>query len=140
MNKLCTKCKRIKTQHRFYSDATKFDGLDSWCKSCRRKYKKDNKEYIASHRRKNARRYQLKHKFGMSKDDYKKLYNKQKGKCGICKQHSKSFTRDLCVDHSHKTGLVRGLLCHKCNASIGLLNDDVKLLLRAIDWIKNVNA
>lgn len=132
----CTKCKTFKHIKKFYKDKTKKDGIDSWCISCRVNYKQVNKERIAIHRRKNARQYQLKHHFGMSKIEYNNLAKRQKYKCGICRQHVKTLTRDLCVDHCHKTGLVRGLLCHKCNAAIGLLKDDIKLLNRAIDWIK----
>lgn len=44
-----------------------------------------------------------------------KLSNKQNGKCGICNKDEKEFKRRLSVDHNHKTGQVRGLLCYRCN-------------------------
>jgi hypothetical protein len=42
----------------------------------------------------------------------------------------------LAVDHDHKTGKVRGLLCHKCNKSIGGLQDSVVLLRKAADYLE----
>lgn len=54
--------------------------------------------------------------YGLHPDDYKKLYDKQDGKCAICKQPEK-----LVVDHRHGTEVVRGLLCTRCNLTLGLL-------------------
>lgn len=45
----------------------------------------------------------------------RKLFEKQEGKCGICQKHEASFKIRLSVDHNHKTGQVRGLLCYHCN-------------------------
>lgn len=44
-----------------------------------------------------------------------KLYDKQKGCCYICGKHESNFAKRLAVDHNHKTGRVRGLLCYRCN-------------------------
>lgn len=44
-----------------------------------------------------------------------KLSDKQEGKCGVCQKHETSFKIRLSVDHNHKTGQVRGLLCYRCN-------------------------
>lgn len=43
------------------------------------------------------------------------MYRLQEGKCAICKRHESEFKRRLSVDHNHKTGKVRGLLCFQCN-------------------------
>lgn len=136
MLKECTKCKKRRQLLKFYSDSSKLDGLDSWCMYCRIKYKRVNKFKIIKRRNKVARSYQLRHHYGMSEKDYNSLYKKQSGKCGICSQHSRSFTRILCVDHCHKTGVVRGLLCYKCNAALGGFKDNKKLLLKAINWLE----
>lgn len=50
-----------------------------------------------------------------AKEERQKLYIKQDGKCGICQKHEASFKIRLSVDHNHKTGQVRGLLCYYCN-------------------------
>ena len=57
----------------------------------------------------------------MSLADYEAMSARQNGRCKICKKRSKEM---LCVDHSHATGRVRGLLCRKCNAMLALGDDD----------------
>lgn len=47
-----------------------------------------------------------------------KLYEKQEGRCAVCKKHESEFKIRLSVDHNHKTGQVRGLLCYRCNKFI----------------------
>lgn len=81
--------------------------------------------------RRNTVRKQL---YGIEPDEYKVLYSNQDGKCAICKQPPKS-TRSLCVDHDHKTGAVRGLLCDSCNGGIGLLGDSIIRLHEAIEYL-----
>ena len=72
--------------------------------------------------------------------DYEKMYLAQEGKCKICggegflmAEHHKVR---LVVDHCHSTGMVRGLLCHNCNRALGLLQDSVDSLQRALDYLK----
>ena len=43
------------------------------------------------------------------------------------------------IDHNHETGEIRGILCHKCNTGIGLLNDDQELLKKAITYLESTN-
>lgn len=136
MLKECTKCQKRRQSLFFYKDITKSDGLDSWCANCRNKYKKDNRVKIIERRKPKLREEQLKYCYGISKQDYDTMYKKQKGNCGICRQNEKTFSRILCVDHCHKTGKVRGLLCHKCNAALGAFKDNIKILNAAIKWLK----
>lgn len=58
----------------------------------------------------------------------------QKNVCAICKGPPQS--KGLCVDHCHRTGLVRGLLCTNCNLGIGCFKEDIKLLELAINYLK----
>lgn len=58
-----------------------------------------------------------------AEDRRDKMFIAQEGKCGLCKKPESSFKRRLNVDHNHKTGQVRGLLCYRCNKYvIGRLN------------------
>ena len=59
--------------------------------------------------------------YGITIADYNAILERQGGVCAICKKHP---GETLCVDHCHATGKVRGLLCRKCNAAIGFLEDD----------------
>jgi hypothetical protein len=72
--------------------------------------------------------------YGMSIDDYKRMWQAQGGVCAICKQTCKQHAR-LSVDHDHFTREVRGLLCGKCNSGIGMFKDDVELLTAAIQYL-----
>jgi hypothetical protein len=51
------------------------------------------------------------------------------------KQQSQNKNKKLFVDHNHNTGKVRELLCHGCNTGIGLMQDDVDLLQKALDYL-----
>jgi len=53
-----------------------------------------------------------------AENERKKLFDKQNGKCGVCYKPESSFKMRLAVDHNHKTGQVRGLLCYRCNKFI----------------------
>jgi len=74
---------------------------------------KKTREYRRLHP-KRVRNTRLKSKYGLTLSQYQTMYRKQHGRCAICGQKSK-----LCVDHNHKTGVVRGLLCYQCNSFIG---------------------
>jgi hypothetical protein len=65
------------------------------------------------------------------------LYVKQNGCCAICGIPEDKLNYFLSIDHNHKTKKVRGLLCHTCNRGIGLLKDNINILQKAIDYIKN---
>ncbi|MYB30081.1 MAG: hypothetical protein F4Y18_03490 [Cenarchaeum sp. SB0663_bin_5] len=57
--------------------------------------------------------------------------------CPIChKSFTKQHKNEICLDHDHKTGKIRGYICGSCNASIGKFNEDVNVLQRAILWLK----
>lgn len=86
------------------------------------------------------RRKQLR-KYNLSADDYNLLYEKQNGVCAICEKpeiakNNVSVTRLLSIDHDHKTGKVRGLLCVKCNIVLGHVNDDIGLLKKLIEYLR----
>src|SRR6185437_14192734 len=65
--------------------------------------------------------YQRCRKYGVTHDDYMEMLAKQNGVCAICNLPERSAkTAALSVDHDHSTGKVRGLLCVRCNAMIGM--------------------
>lgn len=75
----------------------------------------------------------LRKKYKITVEEYERMLVAQNGVCAICeKQPSK---RRLHVDHCHKTGRVRGLLCSNCNTAIGKLNDDPALMLKAASYV-----
>lgn len=75
----------------------------------------------------------LKAKYSITEEIYDKILKKQEGKCAICKCHQ--HYQRLSVDHSHKTGQVRGLLCMHCNRALGHMFDSPLRLRSAADYI-----
>ncbi len=85
-----------------------------------------------------ARRWtKLKHKYGITVDQYDQLLAEQGGGCAICGVAGPEAARwgVLVVDHDHETGKVRGLLCSNCNCAIGLLGDSPELLTKAAGYL-----
>jgi len=76
--------------------------------------------------------YKLRREYGISSKDYFIMLDAQNGKCAIC---DKTTEEKLCVDHDHKTGKVRGLLCRNCNLKLQIYEDQ-KFMDRAEMYIK----
>jgi hypothetical protein len=79
-------------------------------------------------------------KYGISIDDFNQMRESQQYRCAICGQGEEKFAKGLFIDHCHKTGKVRKLLCANCNAAIGMLQDDPRLLMIAAEYIKEFNG
>ena len=91
-------------------------GFDSWCRVCRATY------------RNGINRGKFRN---VISDEALLALKKEITQCVICGNNEK-----LVVDHDHKTGKVRGILCNNCNTGLGMLQDNPKLLLRAISYLK----
>jgi hypothetical protein len=76
-------------------------------------------------------RRHLKTHYGITPEDVAKMKERQGNRCAICKKEKK-----LCVDHCHKTGKVRALLCHNCNTAIGMLKESPKLFMMADAYVR----
>ena len=107
--KICTKCKEDKDTKLFHKSRRRADGFNNICKGCI-----GTKENIKSKRKAN-----LKFLYGLTPWRYEVLYFSQMGCCAICKTHQSKLGKTLEVDHDHDTGIIRGLLCHKCNVGLG---------------------
>ena len=75
--------------------------------------------------------------YGMTLEQYDKLLATQNGGCAVCGTKEAKTKRNgrFCIDHDHKTGEIRGLLCAPCNRGIGLLGDDPERLKAASDYL-----
>lgn len=71
---------------------------------------------------------------------YNQMFAKQGGLCAICRGQQAGFRKRLNVDHDHKTGRVRELLCHGCNVSLGHFDDSVELLKTVIAYLEKHRA
>jgi len=129
--KQCTKCKQTLPDDKFHKNSGRPSGLADWCKSCRKKgdrnsskEKARNKKYRDANKDK-QRAYHVKRKYGVSIEEYNSVLSI--GKCEVC-----GSSDDLVYHHHHETTKA-ACLCRKCNAGIGLLQDNAKLLLRAYE-------
>jgi hypothetical protein len=77
--------------------------------------------------------------YGIRISDYTRLLAEQGGLCAICRRKPRS-DRPLFIDHDHKSGRVRGLLCGRCNTGIGYFHDDPDKLERAVDYLEEPPA
>jgi len=169
-HKTCTKCKQIKKSSDFNKNPRYKTGLSYWCRDCvklwwhtyfgkhkkkiqklRKKYKlknrlkilKQSKKYNNNHK-KEHQNAQLKKKFGFGILEYKKLFKLQNGRCAICKKPEKIKRHNriinLAVDHNHKNGIIRGLLCFQCNRLLGYFDKNPNLLKSILKYqIENKN-
>ncbi len=89
-------------------------------------------------RRKRAMKALMKDKYNISEDEYSEMLARQDGKCAVCGKKfdlEHKYARSIHIDHSHKTGKFRGLLCSDCNLGLGRFKDDPKLLATAIAYL-----
>lgn len=169
--KQCQKCHQQRSKNNFHRDSKSKDGLFAYCKKCsweitknwrlknKEKVNQNRKIYYQKHkkqlflkrkerdaknseignlRRKWNRTYRLK-KYGITLNDYQKMLISQSTKCAICGIFITDDTAK--IDHCHKTGKIRGLLCNRCNVSLGHLEKSFKdngLLDKAIAYLGNL--
>lgn len=84
-------------------------------------------------------RHKLKSRYGITRQQYVEMKDRQGGVCAVCGQANASGRR-LCVDHCHATGAVRGLLCDKCNVGLANYRDNPSLLRAAADYLEARNG
>jgi hypothetical protein len=98
---------------------------------CKETIAKKPEQYAKRHRK-----YLLKENYGITEQDYADMLILQKGCCAICETDKPTGKwKVFAVDHDHKTGQVRELLCNECNRGIGLLRDNAELLQKAANYI-----
>lgn len=80
-------------------------------------------------------------KYNITIDEYENMHEQQNGVCAICGQpENRAYNGNainLAVDHCHKTGKVRGLLCSRCNQALGNFQDSSKILAKALNYLLN---
>ena len=115
-----------------------------------RKWKKEHPDKVTATKRKWYRRHPdkvkadwLRRRYGMTLEEYRYLLVSQGGVCAICahpetrKNPKNNKVYDMAIDHNHKTGKVRGLLCTACNNGLKCFRDNSKLLWWAIHYLEN---
>jgi hypothetical protein len=111
---------------------------DETVREYRRRYMR---EYAAMHPER-IKKYDMKRGYGLTAIQYNLMLDAQNGVCAICKQpetvcDSRGKVRDLAVDHCHKKGGVRKLLCTRCNQGLGQFRDNPEYLAAAIEYLNS---
>lgn len=104
--------------------------IGAYCKKCHNKRRQSRRTTEFYKKR------LLKREYGLTEEMFNNMLEKQEGKCLICgKVFNLSGKREACVDHSHTTGEIRGLLCNNCNSGLGFFKDNTEFLNRAIQYL-----
>lgn len=89
------------------------------------------------------REAKLKSRFNLTLADLNVMLENRNFRCDICedkivalKEEGDDHRDVACVDHDHKTGIIRGILCHSCNTALGLFKDSVILLMKACEYLE----
>ena len=151
--RICCHCKKRKPFEQFNIDRSirHLNNLHRECKECVSKRSKEyyqiHKEEICARTRENHKKSRLKPgqkekergkylriTYGITLKQYDQMFQKQNGDCAVC--NLPQLMKRLGVDHDHKTGKVRALLCDKCNSALGYVNDDAELLKKLIEYLR----
>ena len=133
--KVCYVCKVEKPLESFHKNKAKAHGVADECKQCRKekKLKELEQDYLGTRLKERAKN--LKRMFSMTIEEYEEKATRQNNGCAICGQTCKSGKR-LAVDHDHKTGKIRDLLCGNCNGGLGKFQDNPELLIKASEYLR----
>ena len=140
--KWCGTCEEVKPVEDFAKGRSQVDGLQGFCRPCgtikQAKWRTDNRSQANRSAADSHRRRRL----GMEPHEYDQLLDEQEGVCAICKGKciTKTTTgtqKSLAADHDHGTGVIRGLLCARCNTAIGLLGDDPAIVAAALAYLSS---
>lgn len=131
--KWCPRCEQTLPAASFHISGSVQPELSAYCQDCTRKYMRDRYHRIkhdGSYHRAHLRRT-----YNISEDEYNRLLESQHGVCAIC-CGIPSGRRPLVVDHDHRTGTVRGLLCSPCNTGLGSFRDSRIIMRTAMAYLE----
>ena len=120
--KSCSKCNVVKSLDEFHRQAKGPQGRHSWGKPCAN-------SHLRLHRKRNyskeqRTRWNLKKRYCLTSEQILAIIERQRGRCAICYE----IPKRPCIDNCHRTGKVRGILCHRCNVGIPILDDNDRLI------------
>ena len=126
-HRTCSSCSTPRPFSDYAPSKTGYAGLESRCRDCTRSA---------------SRASRLMSMYGITEDDYQRMFEAQDGRCFVCGFRPKSIP--LAVDHDHASGLVRGLLCSKggvgCNGTLGMFRDNIEVFRRFVAYLEKPPA
>lgn len=150
--KQCAACKETKSLSEFYDEGRtslivgkRLDGKVPYCRDCTKVRAKEYRDRKRAENlelwRLNQRRHQRKYNYGLTQEQYDAMLLAQGCVCAICNAEpiGNGKWSILYVDHNHKTGKIRKLLCKDCNDLIARAEEDISILESAIQYLKENN-
>lgn len=153
--KRCTKCKEAKQLTSFTRSNQSPDGRRYWCLSCQVAYNrsyvtrasvKERRKILRSERPQSqrwkptpesVRASKLRIKYGITPEKFDRMLAAQGGRCAICgTDKPRGRHNRFVVDHCHKTGVIRGILCSPCNYRLGVMGDTADGVRAHIHWLE----
>lgn len=144
ISKKCGRCEGVFPIIDFSIDKSKKDGRSIYCYNCRKKISKakratnshkQNRKLTRKRYARKERDYLLKSRYGITADQFDAIFLSQNNTCALCTS-DKSDGKNFVVDHCHKTGNIRGILCSYCNRALGMFKDDPETLKQAIRYLE----
>ena len=140
--KQCKKCLEWKplTEYSKKNAKGRKPSLQPRCKECS---KEDTNLWRSQQSSERLKDLYYKRMYGMSLEEYSILLETQQNKCKLCYRDItiEGLGPDRAVvDHCHKDGHVRGILCNECNRALGYFHDNIQALENAIDYLRSDNA
>ena len=120
-HRVCARCGELRPLERF-------EPRRRVCRDC------VNAARRASGRRSYTSERHRRYTYGLRDDEYRSMVARQGGRCAVCAR----LTRPLYVDHDHRTGKLRGLLCDRCNRAIGHLQDSPGVCRAAAEYLRGL--
>lgn len=115
--------------------------VNEWCNNNKEKRKKYKKDYRQKHKERLKNMdigYRLKKEYNLTLNQKNQMIKDQNGLCYCCKKELGTNPNNNHVDHDHKTGRIRKILCSRCNITIGGLKEDPILTQQILDYINNI--
>ena len=129
LTKTCSLCRQEKSLDHFYKGTGRF-GKQSRCKDCVNHRSRENQQLY-------NRRGKLKRQYQLSLEEYDALLSQQNNCCAVCKtKEPGGNSPHFKIDHDHRTGLIRGLLCNRCNSGLGHFRDNPVTLHAAAEYLR----
>ena len=125
--KFCVACGAIKPLTDFPRNRSDSTGYATYCKPCHNAKTRESKKRLYG----GTREYHLRQRYGIGEKEFAELLAEQGGGCAICGAADPQH-----VDHDHRTGWVRGILCFNCNGGLGQFRDDPGALSKAITYLR----
>ncbi|HTW20285.1 MAG TPA: endonuclease VII domain-containing protein [Mycobacteriales bacterium] len=124
--KWCRDCEQAKPLEDFCRNRNEPRGRAQYCKVCHNARSRETRERLYG----GGREYHLQRRYGIGQVDVDRMLAAQDGKCAVCGKADPEH-----VDHDHKTGTVRGLLCFNCNQALGNVRDSLRVLRGLIAYL-----